>query len=288
MARSLWTGTIAFGLVNINVKLFSAIQESSLDFDMLDEKDKQRIRYKRVNEKTDKEVKWEKIVKGYKLNDSYVILDQKDFESAAAEKSKQINITSFVKEEEIDTIFYETFYYLEPGKTDSKPYALLRDAMIKTKMVGMGSFVMRNKEVLCVIKVFRNALILCKIHFEEEIRPLDDYKIPAASFKVSPAEIKMATSLIDAMKADFDISSFKDEYTENLLKLIKRKAKGKKYEAPKPAERKLPGDVSTLLDQLKASLAGSATKSKPAAAPAKKTVKKTVSKAAVKRRRKTA
>lgn len=284
MSRSLWTGTIAFGLVNITVKLFSAITDSSLDFDMLDEKDKQRIRYKRVNEKTDKEVKWEKIVKGYKLNDSYVILTQEDFESAAAEKSKQINITSFVKEEEIDTIFYETFYYLEPGKNDQKPYALLRDALIKTKMVAMGSFVMRNKEVLCVIKVFQNALVLSKIHFEQEIRPLDEYKIPAASYKVNPAEIKMAISLIEAMKADFDISKFKDEYTENLMKLIKKKAKGKKYEAPKPMERKLPGDVSSLLDQLKASLAGSGTKTK--AAPAKKTVKKTVAKTPVKRRRK--
>lgn len=286
MTRSLWTGTIAFGLVNISVKLFSAIQESSLDFDMLDEHDQQRIRYKRVNEKTDKEVKWEKIVKGYKLNDHYVILDQKDFESAAAEKSKQINITSFVKEAEIDTIFYETFYYLEPGKTDSKPYALLRDAMIKTKMVGLGSFVMRNKEVLCVIKVFRNALILCKIHFEKEIRPLEDYNIPSENYKVSPAEIKMASSLIDAMKADFDISAFKDEYTENLLDLIKKKAKGKKYETPKAATKKLPGDVTSLLDQLKASLAGSSTSKK--AAPKKRTVKAGVTKSAVKRRRKTA
>lgn len=283
MARSLWTGTIAFGLVNINVKLFSAITESSLDFDMLDEKDKQRIRYKRVNEKTDKEVKWDKIVKGYKLNDGYVILTQEDFESAAAEKSKQINITSFVKEEEIDTIFYETFYYLEPGKNDEKPYALLRDALIKTKMVAMGSFVMRNKEVLCVIKVYKNALVLSKIHFEQEIRPLDDYKIPSENYKVNPAEIKMAISLIDAMRAEFDISQFQDEYTENLMKLIKRKAKGKKYEAPKPEERKLPGDVSSLLDQLKASLAGSATRTK--AAPAKKAVKKTVAKTPAKRKR---
>lgn len=257
MSRSLWTGTIAFGLVNISVKLFTAISDSSLDFDMLDAKDKHHIRYKRVNEKTGKEVKWENIVKGYKINDSYVVLDPEDFENAAAEKSKQINITSFIKEEEIDTIFYETFYYLEPGKSDAKSYALLRDAMIKTKMVGMGSFVMRNKEVLCVIKVFKNALVLCKIHFEQEIRPIDDYKIPAANYKVSPAEIKMATSLIDAMKEGFDISKFKDQYSENLMKLIKKKAKGKKYEAPKVVEKKLPDHVSTLLEQLKASLSTS-------------------------------
>lgn len=285
-SRSMWTGTIAFGLVNITVKLFSAISDSSLSFDMLDEKDKQRIRYKRVNEKTEKEVKWDRIVKGYKLNDSYVVLTPEDFESAAAEKSKQINITSFVKEDEIDTIFYETFYYLEPGKNDQKPYALLRDAMTKTKMVALGSFVMRNKETLCVIKVFKNALVLCKIHFEQEIRPLDDYKIPAASYKVSADEIKMAVSLIDHMKAGFDISKFKDEYTENLMKLIKRKSKGKKYEAPKVTERKLPGDVTTLLDQLKASLSGSCTV-KPKI-PAKKAVAKTIKKTPTTARVKTA
>jgi len=281
MSHAIWTGTIAFGLVNISVKVFSAISDSSLDFDMLDEKDKHRIRYKRVNEHTNKEVKWDQIVKGYKLNDHYVILTQEDFESAAAEKSKQINIASFVKEDEIDTIFYETFYYMEPGKADQKPYALLRDAMKKTGMVGLGSFVMRNKEVLCVIKVFKNALVLCKLHFQEEIRPLEDYSIPAASYKVSPAEIRMASSLIEQMKGGFDISDFKDEYTGNLMKLIKQKAKGKKYEAPKQAERKLPGDVTTLLDQLKASLAGpvkSTATSKKAAPAEKKTVRKTMAK----------
>lgn len=284
MARSLWTGTIAFGLVNINVKLFSAVTDSTLDFDMLDEKDKHRIRYKRVNEQTDKEVKWDRIVKGYKLNDSYVILTPEDFESAAAEKSKQINITSFVKEDQIDTIFYETFYYLEPGKNDQKPYALLRDAMTKIKMVGLGSFVMRNRENLCVIKVFKNALVLCKIHFEEEIRPLSDYNIPAASYKVNAAEINMAVSLIDQMKTDFDISAFKDEYTDNLLKLIKKKAKGKKYEAPKTVSQKLPDHVTTLLDQLKASLSGSSAPAiKKKVAPAKK---KTVKKAMAKRKAK--
>jgi DNA end-binding protein Ku len=282
MARSIWTGTIAFGLVNINVKLFSAVTDGSIDFDMLDEKDKHRIRYKRVNERTEKEVKWSSIVKGYKLNDGYVILTPADFESAAAEKSRQINITSFVKESEIDTIFYETVYYLEPGKADQKPYALLRDAMTRTKMVGLGSFVMRNKEMLCVIKVYQNALVLCKIHFEAEIKPLSDYNIPAASYKLSAAEIKMAVSLIDAMKSDFDISAYKDEYTEHLMKLIKRKAKGKKYEAPKTIEKKLPGDVSSLLEQLKASLQGPPKKTK-AAAP-KKVAKKTIKKVGAKRK----
>jgi DNA end-binding protein Ku len=278
MARPIWTGTIAFGLVNIPVKLFSAISESTLDLDMLDKKDKSHIRYKRVNEKTGKEVEWGNIVKGYKIKNSYIVLEDKDFEHAAAEKTRRIEITSFVDVAEIDPIYYETTYYLEPEK-DPKPYALLRNAMDKSGVVAMGTFVMRNKEHLCVIKVLEHALVLSKIHFQHEIRALDDYKIPAASIKLNPSEIKMAVALIDSMKAPFDISDYKDEYTEQLIKVIKNKAKGKKIAEPKAAP-KLPDEVSSLLEQLKASLSTPAPRKKSAAP-------KKAKKPAAKRRKKT-
>lgn len=278
MARPIWTGTIAFGLVNIPVKLFSAISESTLDLDMLDKKDKSHIRYKRVNEKTGKEVEWGNIVKGYKIKNSYIVLEDKDFEHAAAEKTRRIEITSFVDVAEIDPIYYESTYYLEPEK-DPKPYALLRNAMDKSGVVAMGTFVMRNKEHLCVIKVLEHALVLSKIHFQQEIRSLDDYKIPAASIKLNPSEIKMAVALIDSMKAPFDISDYKDEYTEQLIKVIKNKAKGKKMTEPKAAP-KLPDEVSSLLEQLKASLSTPAPRKKSAAP-------KKVKKPATKRRKKT-
>lgn len=282
MARPIWTGTIAFGLVNIPVKLFSAISESTLDLDMLDKKDKSHIRYKRVNENTGKEVAWGNIVKGYKIRDSYIVLDNKDFEQAAAEKTRRIEISSFVAESEIDPIYYETTYYLEPEQ-DAKPYALLRNAMAKAGVVAMGTFVMRNKEHLCVIKVLEHALVLSKIHFQQEIRPLSDYKIPAASLKLNPSEVKMAVALIDSMKAPFDITDYKDEYTSQLLKVIKNKAKGKKIPAPK-ATAKIPDEVSSLLEQLKASLGTPAPAAKKSTA-ARKT-KKTPPK--IKRRKKTA
>lgn len=280
MARPIWTGTIAFGLVNIPVKLFSAISESVLDLDMLDKKDKSHIRYKRVNENTGKEVSWNNIVKGYKLDGHYVILEDKDFERAAAEKTRRIEITSFVSEEEIDTIYYDTTYYLEPDPKDKKPYALLRDAMKKTGVVGMGTFVMRNKEQLCVIKVLQRALVLSKIHFPEEIRSLDDFKFPDSSVKVNPSEVKMATALIENMKAPFDISAYKDEYTGQLLKFIRNKAKGKKA-APVKEKAKVPEEVSSLLEQLKASLGT------PASKPKKTAARKTKA-APQKRRRRTA
>jgi DNA end-binding protein Ku len=247
---------------------------------MLDKKDKSHIRYKRVNENTGKEVAWGNIVKGYKLNGNYIVLEDKDFEQAAAEKTKRIEITSFVQEEEIDPIYYETAYYLEPDPKDQKPYALLREAMKKSGVVGMGSFVMRNKEQLCVIKVLKNALVLSKIHFEDEIRPLDEFKIPTSAVKVTPAETKMAVALIESMKAPFDISEYKDKYTAQLLKFIEHKAKGKKM-APAKVARKIPEDVSDLLAQLKASLGGDKMPVKKAASR-----KVAAKKAPVKRRRK--
>lgn len=253
MARPLWTGSIAFGLVNIPIKLFSAIEESSLDLDMLDHRDFSNIKYKRVNEDSGKEVPWDQIVKGYKHNGRYIVLEDKDFEKAAAEKTKRIDIQAFVLEKEIDPIYYDTTYYIGAGKQDQKTYALLRDAMKKTGMVGLGTFVLRNKEHLGVIKVYQHALVLTKLHFKEEIRGLKDYPIPSAEVKSSAAEVKMAVSLIKQMEEPFDISKFKDQYTASLLKVIQQKAKGKAATPRKPAGP-IPKEASNLMEQLKASL----------------------------------
>jgi len=253
MPRPIWSGSIAFGLVNIPIKLFSAIQETTIDFDMLDKNGYSNIKYKRVNEDTGKEVVWADIVKGYKLDGRYIVLDDKDFEKAAPEKTKRIDIVSFVKENEIDSIYYDTTYYLGPDKKDQKTYALLRDAMKKTDMVGLGTYVLRNKEHVGIIKVYKNALVLTKLHFENEIRNLDDYNIPTESVKSTAAEVKMATSLIEQLVEPFDISNYKDEYTNQLLKFIKQKAKGK---APSPKEEPTPirKESISLMEQLKASL----------------------------------
>jgi DNA end-binding protein Ku len=253
MPRPIWTGTIAFGLVNIPVKLYSAIKETSLELDMLDKKDHSNIKYKRVNEETGKEVEYTNIVKGYKYNGQYIVLEKKDFDAAAAEKTKRIDIVSFVKEIEIDPIYYDTTYFLGADKKDQKTYALLRDALTKSGMVGLGTYVLRNKEHLGVIKVYKNALVLTKLHFEHEIRSLDDYDIPTSSVKTSAPEVKMAISLIDQLASPFDISQYKDEYTEQLLKFIEKKAKGK-VASPKSKPKALPKEVNSLMDQLKASL----------------------------------
>jgi DNA end-binding protein Ku len=249
--RPIWTGAIGFGLVNIPVKMYSATHSSSLDLDMLDKKDHSNIRFMRVNEKTGKEVVWENIVKGYKYNDEYVVLSDKDFEAAAAKKTKTIEISDFVKEQEIDSVYYETPYYLEPDKGGARAYALFREALQKTGKVGVSTFVMRNRESLAVLRVSEDIIVLNKIRFAQEIRDAKELDIPAKT-AAKAGELKMAVSLIDQLTGKFKPEQYEDTYSDELLKLIKAKAKGVKIKAPKlkVVHRK----SKDLMDLLKASL----------------------------------
>lgn len=249
--RSIWTGSISFGLINIPIKMFSAVQESSLDMDMLDAKDHSNIKFKRVNEKTGKEVAFNNIVKAYQINDKYVIIEAEDFEAADAVKTKTIDIQSFAYENEIQSIYYEQPYYLEPDKGAMNAYGLLRDALEATGKVGITSFVLRNKESLAILKPYKNVILLNRIRFEQEIRDTAELNVPPVSKKKSK-EMDMANKLIEQLTETFDISSYKDEYTDKLLKIIKSKAKGKKVKAPKLEVVHKQSD--DLLGMLKASL----------------------------------
>lgn len=255
--RPIWTGAIGFGLVNIPVKLFSATKESNLDLDMLDKKDLSNIKFMRVNEKTGKEVPWANIVKGYLIDSKYVILDDKDFEAASAVKTKVIEISDFVMEADIKSIYYEMPYYVTPEKSGVRAYALLKEALLKTGKVGIATFVMRNKEHLSILKATDDALVLNRLRFSEEIRSVKELEIPAST-AVKPGELKMAISLINQLSGNFKIDSYKDNYTEQLLKLIKAKAKGAKPAATKM--KVVHSKAKDLMEQLKASL----TKSKKA------------------------
>lgn len=251
--KAIWTGSIGFGLVNIPVKMYSAIEESVLDFDMLDKKDHSQIKYKKVNENTGKEVAWENIVKGYDLNGKYVVLDDSDFDKASPEKTNHIEIDQFVDEKEIDSSYFEQPYYLEPQKTGTRAYALLRDALKKSGKAGVGTFVMRNREHLCILKSNADVIILNRIRFAQEIRPTTDLKLPTVKSK--PAEIKMAINLIDQLTEKFDVKKYKDDYSGKLLKIIKAKSKGKTT-AQKPM-KVVHSKSKDLMEQLKASLSAS-------------------------------
>jgi DNA end-binding protein Ku len=180
-----------------------------------------------------------------------VVLDEKDFERASPEKSKVIAISDFVNENEIPTVYYETPYYLEPDKSGERAYALLREALRKTKKVGVASFVLRSKETLAILKADAKTIILNRIRFEEEIRDPGELKMPAKT-AIKPNELKMAVSLIDQLSGKFDISKYKDKYSADLLKVIKAKAKGVKTKEPKL--KVVHGKTKDLMSQLKASL----------------------------------
>lgn len=249
--RAIWTGAISFGLINIPIKLFSATESSTLDLDMLDKADLSHIKFKRINENTGKEVAYSNIVKGYKIEEKYVILEDADFEAADAEKTKTIDILSFADETQIDSLYYEKPYYVEPQKGAAKAYSLLRDAMVESGKVGVTTFVLRSKEALAILKPYKDVIVLNKIRFEQEIRPTADLKLPKVS-KTKTKEVEMAHKLIEQLTEDFDISAYKDEYTQKLLKIIKNKAKGK---ASKPTKMKVVhSQKDDLMTMLKASI----------------------------------
>ena len=248
--RSIWKGAIGFGLVNIPVKLYSATQNSDLDLDMLDKKDHSNINFKRVNANTGKEVAWENIIRGYKLHDQYVILTDADFKSANAKKSEIIEITDFVNERDIDTIYFEVPYYLEPEKSGEKAYQLLNEALKKTGKAGIASFVLRKKEHLCLLRPYKKLILLNQLRFAEEIRDETELKIPAAK-KIAANEMKIAVSLINQLSSKFSIAKYKDRYRSQLLKLIQAKGKGVKIA---PQKMKVVHKSGDLMTQLKASL----------------------------------
>ena len=250
--RAIWNGAIGFGLVNIPIELYSATEESNLDLDMLDKEDLSNIQFKRINAKTGKEVKYENIVKGYKLEDQYIVLTEEDFNEVSPEKSKILNIKQFVNIQEIDSAYFENSYFLEPQKNGEDAYRLLLNALIKTKMAGIGTFILREKEILCLVRPYEDKILMVnRMRYPEELRSFEDLKLPSAK-KPQTEELKMAESLIKQLQTTFDPDKFKNTYNEDLMKIIEAKAKGK----TKKTETK--EEVSTtatdLMAQLKASL----------------------------------
>jgi len=250
--RSIWKGTIGFGLVSIPMKLYSAVQTSSLDLDMLDGRDHAHIKFQRINENTRKEVPYDKIVKGYRYkDDNYVIVEESDFEAAAPEKTKTIEIESFVDIASVNPMFYETSYYAEPEGKSNKAYALLLQVLKKSKKAGLARFVLRSTESLCIVHPVGNALVVTRIRFQQQIRQADDLKIED-KINISKKELDMGMALVNQYAEDFDVSKYEDTYQKKLLKLIEQKAKGKRPTIKKLKPQK--GNPDDLYAQLMGSL----------------------------------
>ena len=249
--RSIWTGSIGFGLVSIPVKLYSAVQETRLDLDMLDSRDHAHIKFHRVNENTKKEVPYDKIVKAYKYDDDYVVVEEADFEAAAPEKTKVIEIENFVDIAAVNPMYYETSYYTAPATKKNKAYALLLSALKKSGKAGLARFVLRSTESLCVVHPVDNALVVTRIRFAQQIREQEDLELDE-KVEVSDKELKMGLALIDQYTEPMDLAKYKDEYHNELLKIIEQKAKGKRPTIKKLKPAKAKGD--DLYDQLMSSL----------------------------------
>lgn len=257
--RSIWSGTISFGLVNIPVKLLSAVQEDSLDFDMLSKKDLAPIRYARIDTKTGKEVPWKEIVKGYQYaKGKYVVVDEKDFEKASPEKSHSIDIAQFVKEDQIDPVYYEKPYYLVPGKGAEKSYKLLIKALEESGSVGIAEFMLRNRVHVCAIKPYKKILLLNQMRYEDAIREVPEV---GSGEKISAKEVALAVKLVEQLSEEFNPGAFKDTYVRELTKIIKAKAAGKQIRIV-TEPKKAASNVKDLMAVLKQSLNSSSASSR--------------------------
>ena len=256
--RSIWKGTIGFGLVSIPMKLYSAVQTSSLDLDMLDGRDHAHIKFQRINENTRKEVPYDKIVKGYLWkDDKYVIVEESDFDAAAPEKTKTIEIEAFVDIASVNPMFYETSYYVEPEAKSNKAYMLLLQVLKKSKKAGLARFVLRSTESLCIVHPVGKALVVTRIRFAQQISEAEDLKIDE-KITINKKEMDMGLALVNQYAEDFDVSKYEDTYQKKLLKLIEAKAKGKR-----PTIKKLKPQKSKE-DDLYSQLMGSLTAKKGA------------------------
>lgn len=250
--RAIWTGSISFGLVNIPVKLYSATNQHQIDLDMLDKETLAPIRYARISTDSGKEIPWNEIVKGYKYDgEHYVVITDEDFKKVNVRKTKTIDILDFVREEEIEPIYYEKPYYLEPTKGAGKAYVLLREALRRAGKVGIASFVIRNREHIGVLKPYQKMIVLDQIRFASEIRKPDELDIPQEE-EFRGKEVDMALALIDQLTVKFNPEAYRDTYTEEMLKLIEEKSQGKVVR-PKGKEPK-PSNVADLMSLLQASL----------------------------------
>ena len=252
---SIWKGSLSFGLVSIPVELKTAVRAEHVSFRLLHKKDLTPVKYERFTSKGEGPLPWNEIVKGYEYEKGhYVVLTEEDFRAAALGKSSAIDILDFVEQDEIDPRFFETPYYLVPSKGGDKPYALLREAIRNTGVIGIGKIVMRNTQHLVAIKAMGDALVLEIMRFATELVDADEFHFPPAG-EVRPQELKMAEQLVHNLASDFEPEKYTDEYRANLMKIIRAKMHGKKLPAGTPARRAAGDDkVVDLMARLRESL----------------------------------
>lgn len=250
--RSFWSGAISFGLIYIPVKLYNASEVSELSFNLLRRKDKSRIKYVRISSDTGEEVPNEEIVKGYEFaKGEYVVLEEEDFKKANVKKTQTIDIVTFVDASKVDHKLYEKPYYLEPVKGAAKAYALLRDALARSGKVGVGRFVLRNRETMGIVKPEGAVIVLNQMRYSSEIRDPGELTLPGVG-EVSAQELALAENLIETLTGEWKPEDYTDTYDEDLKRIIQAKIDGREPEAQ--AEVPIPIEVTDLFAKLSQSL----------------------------------
>ena len=256
MPRAIWSGSISFGLVNIPIKLYSAVSRKQVAFHQIDARTGARVKMKRVSAADGSEVPYEQIVKGYELSpEHYVLIEPGDLEGIDPESTHTVDIEEFIDLADIDPIFFDTPYYVAPAKTAEKPYALLVRAMEAQGKVGIARFVMRTKQYLAALRPKDGKLLLSTMIFADEVAPVEEVTELASmdDVKVSDKELAMASQLIESLSTDFEPERFRDEYRDRVLELIERKAEGQPALVPAPAAKE--AGVVDLMAALEASVA---------------------------------
>ena len=258
MARAIWKGAVAFGLVSIPVELHTAVRDSRPRFRLLHAEDKSPVKFERVCQRDGKPVAWEDLVKGFEYEKGrFVVLTKEDLKTAALEKTRTVDIRSFVKPEEIDDRFFETAYYLTPSKGGERAYALLREAIRETGLAGIATIVLRDAQHLAALEVIGDAMVLTLMRYAEELVDVKEFSFPRP--EIRKPELQMARTLVEQLADSWDPAQYTDEYRANLMKIIKAKMKGKE---PKLTEHVEPrqAEVIDLMERLRASLQGSGEK----------------------------
>ena len=254
MPRSLWSGAISFGLVNVPVKLFSAVSPKDVHFNMLHGKDGGRIQQKRVCSVDGEEVPWDEIAKGFEIRRGrYVMLSKEELAALDPEKSRAIEIEDFVELDQIDPIHYDHTYYAAPDDGAERPYALLLEAMKRTNKVAIARIVLRTKQYLCAIRPMDKVLALSTMLYANEIVSAKELEMPSKATKIVERELDMAEKLIESLAGDFEPEKYEDDHRTKVLALLKKKEEGEEIvaaEAPEPR-----ATVINLADALAQSLA---------------------------------
>ncbi|WP_186760002.1 Ku protein [Luteimonas wenzhouensis] len=245
MARPIWTGNLSFGLLNVPVSLMSGTRSNDLSFRMLDSRDRNPIRFERVNAETGEEVPWKEIVKAFEYDKgNYVVIEKSDIASAAPESHESVEIEAFVDADSIDVRFYEKPYVLVPGKKAEKGYVLLRETLRKANKIGVARVVIRTREYLSAVMPLGDALVLMLMRYPQELVDPSEYKLPegkAGDYRISAKELEMATQLVDSMAAKWNPGDYHDEFRERLAEIIRKRIKDKGattqvLEEPEPEE----------------------------------------------------